>query len=251
MMTMTISTQMELEMETEMLQNAAEGLCISLLEPARVRAHEPFGSATAADRIQSCLHILPAPHWLACEPTREEIEVVPPRPQGPPPPLLGAQGHQEPPPVVPLAASSSSAGPIELPRSLALLKLIQSGMGREEALVAPPANGSASDQSIGGSSASPSLPPGSLRSLELLRRIQSGGMQPVQEAAEEEAQGLRQQLAKSPDRVRRTDSDEALATVREMLEGERSARQRAVQEADELRQQVSALRDAPADGGLL
>ena len=183
-----LEEEMELEMETEMLQNAAEGLCISLLEPARVRAHEPFGSATAADRIQSCLHILPATHWLACEPTREEMEMVPPRPQGPPLPLLGAQGHPEPLPVAPPAASSSSAGPIELPRSLALLKLIQSGMGRETASAVQPGNGSASDRCSGAPTASPALPTGSLRSLEFLRRIQSGGMQPVQEAADEEAE---------------------------------------------------------------
>lgn len=49
------------EMQTDMLSNMAHGLCIRLLEPARVIAHAP-GWGEAARR--QCEAALPRPHWL-------------------------------------------------------------------------------------------------------------------------------------------------------------------------------------------
>ncbi len=51
----------EEEMETEMLRNMAEGLCVALLEPARVLAHFPGWGEAARRRCEAAL---PLAHWL-------------------------------------------------------------------------------------------------------------------------------------------------------------------------------------------
>jgi len=49
------------EMQTEMLSNMAQGMCISLLEPARIMAHAPGWGAEAR---RQCEAVLPPEHWL-------------------------------------------------------------------------------------------------------------------------------------------------------------------------------------------
>ena len=51
--------EMAREMATDMLENASQGLCISLEEPARVLAHVP---ADAAGAPRACVAALPRPH---------------------------------------------------------------------------------------------------------------------------------------------------------------------------------------------
>ena len=49
------------EMHTEMIRNMVEGLCIALLEPARVLAHLPGWGLEAR---RQCEAALPLAHWL-------------------------------------------------------------------------------------------------------------------------------------------------------------------------------------------
>ena len=56
------------EMSSDMLRNAADGLCIALLEPARVLAHEPSWGPnvqTRAKALRTCAAALPEARWLA------------------------------------------------------------------------------------------------------------------------------------------------------------------------------------------
>ena len=75
--------RMEEEMRTEMLRNAAEGLCIALREPARILAHTP---ASAAE----CARALPLARWLRDAGADEGHEPPPPHC---PLPLVAAAGR--------------------------------------------------------------------------------------------------------------------------------------------------------------
>lgn len=56
------------EINTEMLQNSAEGLCIALLEPARILAHVPRWGPTCATRakaLRKCAAAMPDARWFS------------------------------------------------------------------------------------------------------------------------------------------------------------------------------------------